>query len=224
MMTNVVLYDFRRLRATDARGVTRRTTMTSKTALILATTAAIALGEFRSATGNCGAGRRPRVVSRTPAQMISARKQAPARAWRESGRSACRDRRDRSATIGGRGRTARARDYYERPYTARDMTRARHAYRCHRPYCSTICAAQAYQHHYAPGPRVAATPTDSSAVRCRANPASIRPLLRGPIAIRRRRRPHVGSCAWLAKRRPEGRRSGPLATLTAKMLRRKFFC
>ena len=168
--------------------------------------------EFRSAAGRSGARRRPRDrEAECRRRRIQLAAQAPARAWRESGRAARGVRRARSArSVRSRRRTARARvllcavlqepayGYYDggpQPTSMRSRSR--------------MC-----QHHYAPPPayqqrdyysrwgrarRLSPAIAARYAATCRApdygNAAGQNGQAPPDRQSGRRRRQHVGSCA-----------------------------
>ena len=93
-------------------------------------------------------------------------------------------------TIGAVAAARRERDYYyERPYygPGYGYTRARQP--TNMPSRNRMCSITMRRRKRIiistrRGRAWGFTPTDSSAVRCKASPASIHPLLRGPIPIR----------------------------------------
>jgi len=136
--------------------------MTSKTALILATTAAIALGGFEMRPATAAPEGGPALVKQNAGadDFSSQRKRRRGRGVNPAVPLAAM-----GALIGTIGAVAAARRereyYYERPYygPGYDAGPPAYQYAQPQPYVQHQYAPpQAYQHHYAPGPRVGLHP------------------------------------------------------------------
>ena len=207
--------------------------MTSKTALILATTAAIALGSFEMRPAAAAPEGGPAIVKQNAGadDFSSQRKRRRGRGVHPAVPLAAF-----GALVGTIGAVAAARRereyYYERPYYGAGIRILRG--RAGLPVCPaaalcapSLCAAPACVITYAPRPRGGLHP---DAVPARSAAGRARPHAGQPAASSLRTRataackPDVSSARSGGRRCRRSRFAGPPVTLTAKMLRRKFFC